>query len=214
VNAGWLLVMVGVADVSIVRGCRLRLRCFVLPMFGALCVGTAIPLFVFVGLVIRADNLLDAPFVIPIGGMILGNCMRANIVGVSTFYGGVREGRASYLRSLAQGATRSEALRPFLRQAGEAALMPTIATLATLGLVSLPGMMTGVMLGGADPIVAVKYQIAIMLAIFSGTAVTVALVIHWTLGRSFDAAGMLDPGIFAASPTPDAFESPPEKQTP
>jgi putative ABC transport system permease protein len=68
--------------------------------------------------------------------------------------------------------------------------------MATIGLVSLPGMMTGVILGGADPMTAIKYQIAIMIAIFSGTAITVALAIWLTMKSSFTAYGVLDYQIF------------------
>ncbi len=57
---------------------------------------------------------------------------------------------------------------------------------------ALPGMMTGVILAGADPMAAIKYQIAIMIAIFSGTAVTVYLAIRLTVKSSFNAFGILD----------------------
>ena len=65
--------------------------------------------------------------------------------------------------------------------------------MATIGLVSLPGMMTGVILAGADPATAIGYQIAIMIAIFSGTALTVVLAIHWTQPKCFNGYGVLDP---------------------
>ena len=74
--------------------------------------------------------------------------------------------------------------------------MPTVATMATIGLVSLPGMMTGVILGGANPMSAIKYQILIMLAIFGGTAVTVVLAIRLTMRVGFSTYGLLDRGIF------------------
>ncbi|MBN2132700.1 MAG: ABC transporter permease, partial [Sedimentisphaerales bacterium] len=81
-SAAWLLVMVLVADISIVRSCSLRLRPIALPLLAALAAGTTIPLLLFVGLILRRPNLLDAQYAIPIGGMILGNCLRADIVGI------------------------------------------------------------------------------------------------------------------------------------
>ncbi len=75
--------------------------------------------------------------------------------------------------------------------------------LATIGLVALPGMMTGVILGGADPFTAIKYQIAIMIAIFSGTATTVFLAIWLTLRNSFTASGILNRTIFREKPHND-----------
>jgi len=68
--------------------------------------------------------------------------------------------------------------------------------MATMGVVSLPGMMTGVILGGSDPATAIKYQIAIMLAIFSGTAITVTAAVYLTLYKSFTPFGLLDKEIF------------------
>lgn len=195
-TALWLTVMIGVADVSIVRGCRLRFRKFVFPLFISLMTGAAIPLLFFTGIILHRQNLLDAQYAIPIGGMILGNCLRGDIIGIREFYNSIRNGEKRYLLTLAQGATLSEATRPYIRDACQAALMPTVATMATIGLVSLPGMMTGVILGGADPMVAIKYQIAIMIAIFSGTTITVTLAIWLTIKSSFDGYGVLDREIF------------------
>ncbi len=76
--------------------------------------------------------------------------------------------------------------------------MPTVATMGTIGLVSLPGMMTGVIMGGADPMTAIKYQIAIMIAIFSGTAITVVLPILMTIKGGFTPFGILDRHAFKA----------------
>jgi len=195
-NAGWVLLMIAVADVSIARGCDLRVGRIALPLFFALLTGTAIPLAVFVGLIVRRPMLLDAQYVIPIGGMILGNCLRADIVGIRTFFDSIRKGEKAYANSLAQGAGQAEALEPYTREATRAALAPTIATIATIGLVALPGMMTGVILGGAAPMTAIKYQIAIMIAIFSGTASTVYLALRFAANTTFNDYGLLDHGIF------------------
>ena len=106
---------------------------------------------------------------------------------------------AFILQNLAQGALLHEAIRPHMRKACQAALAPTVATMATIGLVSLPGMMTGVILGGASPAIAIKYQIVIMICIFSGTAITVALGLWLTAKRGFTPYGVLDRTIFRAS---------------
>ena len=150
-NLAWLLVMIGVADLSVLRGCGFRLRPFWLPLFAALAIGVAVPLVTLIGLALSGPRLLAARYVIPIAGMILGNCLRANIIGIGRFYQDIRQREKAYLQGLAQGASLAEATRPFMRTAFEAALAPTTASMATIGLVSLPGMMTGVMLGGTGP---------------------------------------------------------------
>lgn len=198
INLAWLAVMVVVADGSILRGCKLRARRLAAPLFAAILAGTAVPVLVFVVLILRRPNWLDAQYVIPIAGMILGNCLRADIIGLKYFYETIRRSEKAYQLTLTQGARLHEAIRPYFRDALEAALLPTVASMATIGLVALPGMMTGVILAGADPMTAIRYQIAIMIAIFVGTTMAVYLGIRLTIGRSFDAYGDLDPLCFSA----------------
>lgn len=193
----WLAVMLVVADVSIVRSCSLRLRRVGPPLLAGLALGTLVPLTLFVWGVLARPGSLDPRYVIPIGGMILGNCLRADIVGLNTYFDRLRRERKAYEQVLGWGATRQEALAPYFRHALRSALAPTIATMATIGLVALPGMMTGVILGGTDPATAVKYQIAIMCAIFSGTALTVTTVIVLATRRAIDGYGNLDPRVFS-----------------
>jgi putative ABC transport system permease protein len=194
----WLVVMITVADLSIVKGCSVRLSRFWWQLFIALALGTAIPLFYFIGFIIGKTDILSARFAIPVGGMILGNCLRVDIIGVRQFYQSLRKGKREYEFMLTQGASLAEAVMPFAKDAIKAALSPAVATMTTIGLVALPGMMTGVILGGADPATAIKYQIAIMLAIFSGTSITVCAAIMLTMRTSFDRFGVLDDDIFSA----------------
>jgi putative ABC transport system permease protein len=63
--------------------------------------------------------------------------------------------------------------------------------MATMGLVALPGMMTGTILGGSSPLVAIKYQIMIMIAIFSCTNISVLGTIYLSLKKSFNEYGIL-----------------------
>lgn len=195
-NFLWLAVMICVADFSILRGCRVNTRRFLLPVFTALLAGTVIPLGIFMGPLLQRPNLLDAQYAIPISGMILGNCLRANIIGLQTFYETVTKNEKPFFHKLAQGALLNEALRPYLRDALQSALMPTVASMATIGLVALPGMMTGIILAGGNPMTAIRYQIAIMIAIFAGTAVTTWLAIHMTIPKNFSSYGMPDSNIF------------------
>ena len=195
-NVLWLLFMIFAADISLLSASKLSLRRFLFPIFFSLLVGTLVPLVYMVGIIIRLPNLLEAQYFIPIAGMIMGNSLRADIVGLSQFYNSLQSDEKCYLLSLAQGATLRESVRPYLQKSFSASLAPTLATMATIGIVSLPGMMTGIILGGTDPMVAIKYQIAIMIAIFTGTTITVILGIVLTTRKSFTKYGVLDPSIF------------------
>lgn len=192
----WLAAMVVVADFSVVRSCGLRLSRVGWILGVSLLAGTILPMVYFTGIVLNRPNTFEAQYAIPLGGMVLGNCLRADIVGLSRFFGTLRDQRKTYLLSLSQGASLREAVRPYMKNAVEAALAPTVATVATIGLVSLPGMMTGVILAGASPLGAIKYQIVIMLAILSGTALTLVLALSLAVRTVFTSRGLLDTSVF------------------
>lgn len=78
------------------------------------------------------------------------------------------------------------------------ALKPAPADMATMGLVFLPGMMTGQILSGEPPLLAVRYQIAIVIAVFVCVSLTAALTLLVALGASFDAHGNLRKSAFRA----------------
>ena len=192
----WMVAMIVAADWSIVRGCGFAWRRALLPLAVGLVLGTAVPLLVLMLGVLGRAAVLEPRYAIPLAGMILGNCLRADIVGLKSAFGALRRERKAYELHLAWGARAGEAFAPYAAAALRTALEPTIATIATIGLVSLPGMMTGVILGGTDPMTAVSYQIAIMAAIFAGTTLTVMVAVVLLRRTAFDAAGNLDHSLF------------------
>jgi len=195
-NAAWLIIMILVADISIVNRAGLKMKYFIFPTALGLFIGTIFPLLVFLYPILRCEKILQAQYAIPIGGMIMGNCLRANIIGIKEFYMSVKNNENIFLSRLAAGATLKEALLPNIKNACITAFSPSIATMSTMGLVSIPGMMTGVIMGGNPPGEAIKYQIAIMIAIFTGTAITSFLVILLTIPKCFSKYGILNKNIF------------------
>ena len=109
-------------------------------------------------------------YTLPILGMVLGNTMTGISLGLHTLTTGLVRGRAGVEAQLALGATWREAALPVSRAALRSAMMPIINSMAAIGLVSLPGMMTGQILSGIEPNEAVKYQLLIMFLIAGGTA--------------------------------------------
>ena len=195
-NLAWLLIMMAVAALTTVQKSGLRLADILLPVCVSTLVATMAIVLYFNAFIVRLEDLLAAKFLVVIGGMVLGNSLAGNIVSLTHFYESVRDREERYLFRLGNGATRFEALRPFFREAATRALKPTLATMATIGIVSLPGMMTGQMLGGSSPIVAIKYQIAIMLAILAAVALGVGLAIVLSCRNAFDDYGVLRKRIF------------------
>ena len=108
-------------------------------------------------------------YALPLLGMILGNTMTGISLGLHTLTTGLVRERAAVEARLTLGATRRLAMLPVTRAALKSALMPIINAMAATGLVALPGMMTGQILAGVEPVDAVKYQILIMFLIAGGT---------------------------------------------
>ncbi|HEX6983115.1 MAG TPA: ABC transporter permease [Balneolaceae bacterium] len=196
INAAWILVMVIVADFATVdRSDLSRDLKVLLPVFGATFLGIIVIDLFFLEVVIGLPELLAAQYTIPITGMVLGNCLRSNVIGINAFYYRLDEHKERYQFYLACGAKRHEALQPFVSHALQKSANPTLASMATIGLVSLPGMMTGQILSGSSPMIAIKYQIMIMVAIFSGTILSVFLGIVFTNRFVFKETDILDESI-------------------
>jgi putative ABC transport system permease protein len=185
-NGLWILVMLTVADLSILRRAGLRRRLFFLSTFTAVALSVLFSAGYLILLVIRPPLLYDARYLVPLTGMILGNCLQGNVIALERFFSTLKKNEDEYLTYLLLGATRWEAVRPWFRAAVKAALNPTLAGMATMGLVSLPGMMTGQILGGGEPWLAVKYQIAIMVAIFASTTLAALLNLRLSLRLAFN----------------------------
>ena len=127
---------------------------------------------------IRPDPWYHPRYALPLLGMILGNTMTGISLGLDVLTTALLRDRASVEARLALGATRREALLPVTRDALRSGFMPIINSMAAVGLVSLPGMMTGQILAGVEPVDAVKYQLLIMFLIAGGTGLgTLAAVI-------------------------------------
>jgi len=198
VNIAWFLVMLSAAVFSVLKSSGLKIKAFVFPVFLSLLLSNLFVVLYFNYFIVHLDFIFDARYMIAIGGMVLGNSLRSNVVGLGDFYQSLNKEEQFYFYRLSLGASRFEAKLPFAKRSFTSALNPTIATMATMGIVSLPGMMTGQILGGSVPLVAIKYQIAIMVAILASTVLSIALSILFTVNYSFNKAGVLNKSIFAS----------------
>jgi len=177
INSLWVLIMVLIGADTVVRRLNIQRKLFLVPLmlsgfFSMLIIDTF-----FIGIVIQPDYFFDARYFIPISGMVLGNSLNHNIVGLTAWFEGMTKKKELYYFLLTNGGNERNAMRPFIQDALRKGLNPMIATMSVMGLISLPGMMTGQILGGASPAVAIKYQIMIMLAIFTGCTLTLILSI-------------------------------------
>ena len=182
----WMVVMVSNA-VFTLRG-RLKFqRHILLPIIATALATTSLVLMPWILImVIRPPPIFSPEFAIPIYGMVLGNSMNSCALALERFESGFSDNWPAYYTRLSLGASLWEAILPAFKKALHAALLPQLLTIASIGVVSLPGMMSGQILGGASPLVAIKYQMMIMICIFSGVTLTDYLAIRIYLKRRFD----------------------------
>ncbi|MBD3348444.1 MAG: iron export ABC transporter permease subunit FetB [Candidatus Eisenbacteria bacterium] len=171
----WVVLMLAVMLVVASRTAAARDEC---PCPGklllsgtAITAGVIITMLTVIGFVIRLRPWYTPHILIPITGMVIGNTMNAVALTISRFRGEVRSARQEVETALALGATPAEACVRQRRQAVRAALIPTINALMVVGLVQLPGMMSGQIIAGVLSVEAVRYQIVIMYMVASGAAV-------------------------------------------
>lgn len=129
---------------------------------------------------------------IPVSGMVVGNAMVATGLLFRQLLAGMRERRAEIEAKLCLGAPPAEAIRSLRRDCLRTAVQPTLDSLKTLGIVQLPGMMTGLILAGASPELAVKYQIMVAFMLAGTVSISTWLAAHLACRRFFNAAEQLD----------------------
>jgi len=127
-------------------------------------------------LILRIPSWSNPQYVIPLLGMILGNSLNGICLAIDRFTEELFSKKDQVELSLALGATSWEAARPALVAAIRTGTLPIINSMAVAGVVSLPGMMTGQLIAGVNPLEAVKYQIVIMFLIATSTILGTLIV--------------------------------------
>ena len=127
--------------------------------------------YLTMGILILAGAIKFIPSqVIPISGMIASNSMVAIGLCYRNLASQFRDQRQQVLEKLALGANAKQASNNILRESIKTAMQPTIDSAKTVGLVSLPGMMSGLIFAGVDPVHAIKYQIMVTFMLLSTTS--------------------------------------------
>ena len=148
------------------------------PTFVSMVVSYMVVTFVVTAAVVQIRPWYTPQYFIPLGGMIIGNSMNAVTIALDRMFSDLRKERDRIELALCLGATYQEATSDILRDVIRAGMIPSINALMTVGLVSLPGMMTGQILAGSPPLTSVKYQIVVMLMLVASTAIGCIIVVH------------------------------------
>jgi len=173
-----LLVMAGFSVQVMAGRIKGKMPGFYKVVGGAILVGCGLVSFFFCLVVVGFTPWYDPRYLIPLVGMIIGNSMNGASLAAERLHSELAERKDEIETALCLGATARQASQEAMRSAFRAALIPATNTMAAMGIVSLPGMMTGQILSGTEPVVAVKYQIAIMCAITGAVAITTFLIVN------------------------------------
>ena len=127
-------------------------------------------------LIVQPDEWYEPRYLIPLAGMLFGNAMNGASLAGDRFLNAINQNRLEIETHLCLGANSKQAIATYQKDAIRTGLIPTLNNMIVIGLVSLPGMFTGQVLGGSNPLDAASYQILILFAIVLANLIATVLV--------------------------------------
>ena len=176
-TAAYVMSMIGFSIWRVFRKCKNLNNKFRLYIAISISLSGLFVLIYMVVVVIN-ENIFNPQYTIPISGMIIGNSMTGIILGINNFLSSVSERKERISALINIGVAPKKVLKPMVNEALETAFLPLLNSMVGMGIISLPGMMTGQILAGTLPMTAILYQIAIMLSIASAVTLTTFLALN------------------------------------
>lgn len=164
---------------------------------GSIFVVSLLTLGIITWVIINVQPWYEPRYLIPLAGMVIGNAMNGAALAANRLTGEMRNRRGEVEAYLALGGTPKQATQQVVRETMRATMIPTINSLMSVGIVHLPGVMTGQLLSGTSPLTAVKYQILIMYMLVFVVAYTGIAVVTLGYQRYFTRAYQLQEEVFA-----------------
>lgn len=160
-------------------------------VLGALLVSSFLTLSYALIVIIRPDVWYSPQYLIPLTGMILGNAMNSASLTGERLGSMIAQNRLEVETHLCLGATPKQAIASYRKEAIRIGLIPTLNQMMVVGIVSLPGMFTGQVLAGTDPLNAASYQILILFMIVFSNLLTAILVTEGVYRKFFNSQAQL-----------------------
>ncbi len=181
-----IFVVMAVSASFIVRGRVKETQVsYMLPTFVTMFLSYFVTALFVSGLIIGVEPWWEPRYFLPIGGMVIGNSMSALAIALERLFREMRQEKGLIETRLCLGANYKEASSEMFKNAVTAGMIPSINAMMGVGLVFIPGMMSGQILAGADPLQAIRYQIIIMLMLVGSTATTSIITILIVRKRCF-----------------------------
>jgi putative ABC transport system permease protein len=188
-NAAWVLAIFGFMIVFAAWEIRSRVKekrvAFFWPLLVSMAISYVLVSYMVTAIVVGVTPWWKPQYFIPLGGMVIGNSMNAIAIALERLLGELRKRRLEVEAMLCLGADYKEASKDILSTAMRAGMIPSINSMMAVGIVFIPGMMTGQILAGADPLQAVRYQIVVMVMLVGSTAIGSLLVVYLVRKRCF-----------------------------
>ncbi|MFQ6604671.1 MAG: iron export ABC transporter permease subunit FetB [Fidelibacterota bacterium] len=165
-------------------------------LFASMTITLTLVLGTILKLILKTEPWYYPYAMIPIAGMIIGNALNSATLSVNRFVSELEHREDEIEMMLSLGAPVRAVVEPSFRAAVKAALLPTINSMMMVGLVQLPGVMTGQILAGIDPLVAVRYQIMIMYMWVTTAALMDVLVLGFSYKQFFTSRGQFRADLF------------------
>lgn len=183
---GILGVMLTIAAIAAKNRISQRIKELFPLVWGSLFVSTALTLSYAILIIIQPPNWYSPQYLIPLAGMVLGNAMNGASLAGERLVSLIQQNQREVETYLCLGADPKQAIATYQKTAIRASLIPTINQMMVVGIVSLPGMFTGQVLAGIDPLNAVSYQILILFMIAFANLVTAILVTEGVYRKFFN----------------------------
>jgi putative ABC transport system permease protein len=181
---GILLLMLAVATIVARNRIDKKIPRLLLVVGSSILVSTALTLTYTYLFVLKPANWYEPRYLIPLTGMVLGNAMNAAALAGERLVNAIKSDRTEIETHLSLGATPLQAITRYRQEAIRASFIPTLNLMMVVGIVSLPGMITGQILGGVDPLNAAAYQIVIIFMLAFANLST-ALLVTWGVYQQF-----------------------------
>ena len=158
---------------------------YIIPTFLTMLVSYLATAIFVSGLIVGITPWWEPRYFIPAGGMVIGNSMSALAISLERMFRDMRQQKELVEMKLSLGANYREASLDIFKNAITAGMIPSINAMMGVGLVFIPGMMSGQILAGTDPLIAIRYQIVVMLMLVGSTAVSSVVVMLFVRRRCF-----------------------------
>ncbi|BAY28727.1 hypothetical protein NIES2107_05590 [Nostoc carneum NIES-2107] len=164
----------------------------VLPwVWGSIFVSTALTVLYSIFLIIQPERWYEPRYIIPLAGVVLGNAMNAAAIAGERLVNTINSSHLEIETHLSLGATPQQAITHYRKEAIRAALMPTLNQMMLIGMVALPGITTGQLLGGVQPPDAVSYEILLLFMVAFANLLTTLLVTRGLCRQFFNSTAQL-----------------------